>query len=162
MTALSCIPALVALAAAQAPPPRESSPRVVLTLAVGHAGALRLTVENAADRPAFFAGDTYLVLTRGPYDAEQSYWARFETDATPSDQRAVPLAGRAKVARAIRPAELSWAEDRSGLGHEQPLRRMVPPSAYRVQVRVQAPDGGWWRSNELDVELGPAGSLRYK
>ena len=39
---------------------------------------------------------------------------------------------------------------------------MVPPGAYRAQVSVQAPDGGWWRSNEVDVEVGPGGTVRYR
>ena len=158
LTALLVIPLLHA-----SPPqsPLPPSPRVIVTLTVPRGGPPQIGIENAAGTPVVLSGVTYLSLSL-PDEFAPRYWARLDTDATPSRYGAVTIPARGKTTVSVNPSDLLWATDRSGTSPEQPLGRAVVPGTYTLQVQVEAPGGAGWRSNDVRVTVGRSGSLRYK
>lgn len=136
--------------------------RIVLRLERASHAEARLTIENAAGARASVQGTTFAVVTTGEGERERSYWARVELSSVPRLSAPLDLYPRGKVVTAIKLAELQWAEDRSGTSPEHLLGRAVPPGSYRLQLQVQDPQGGWWRSNELQASIGPSGTVRYR
>jgi hypothetical protein len=152
---------VITLLASPPPSPSPPSPRVIVTLTVPRDGQPQIAIENAAGTPAVLSGVSYLSLS-SPDEFTPRYWARLDTEATPSRHGAVTLAARSKTTVSVNPSDLLWAADRSGTSPEQPLGRAVLPGTYTLQVQVQTPGGAAWRSNDVQVTVGRSGSLRYK
>jgi hypothetical protein len=141
--------------------PQPNVPRVIVRLSVPRGEQPQVVIENAAPTPTVLSGVTYLSLS-STEDLSPRYWARLDTEATPSRHGAIRLSARGKLTASVKPADLLWAADRSGMAAELPLGRAVLPGTYNLQVQMQAPDGAWWRSNEVQVTVGRSGSLRYR
>ena len=161
MPILAAFQVITFLYASPPPSPPPPSPRVIVTLTVPRGGPPQIVIENAAGTPAVLSGVSYLSLS-SPDEFTPRYWARLDTEATPSRHGAVTLPPRGKTTVSVNPSDLLWAADRSGTSPEQPLGRAIVPGTYTLQVQVQWPGGAAWRSNDVQVTVGRSGSLRYK
>jgi len=161
---------VVSLVTAAAPardrPP--SSPRLLVKI-VGAEGPdqVRATVENlAAHAVTISIVPAFALRPAGP---DQAGWPAFRAPIDLVTGKALAMNARARLDLApkerqtiVVPLEsLYWDHYASALWPFRPLRRVVLPGRYELQLEFVDPATGyWWRSNEMPAVVTKAGALQ--
>jgi hypothetical protein len=150
---------LVSLAA----PLLEAAPRIVVSLTKGAAGKVAVRIENVGPQPIALSATTYVAMLKweSPERHTPLYWAKLEAHGVPTSLQALSLIGLGSSTVEVDPCSLTWSRDRTGLSPEQPLRRVVPPGDYELQLQIVDDQEHWWRSGELLVFVSANGQLRF-
>ena len=150
--------ALVLAFAAASPPPVV--PRLIVSLREAIDAKVTVRIENASDQPLALAARTYVVLVKGPQDADvPAYWAEVDTPKLPTPSTPMRLAPRRTVDVALDLRSLLWSPDRSGVGPWHTLARAVPPGEYELQVRIVDEREAWWRSGDISIKVSRGGGV---
>jgi hypothetical protein len=139
-----------------------AAPRIIVSLAKGAGGKVTVRVENAGPQVTALFATTYVTLLKAesPERHRPLYWARLAAHGVPTRSQALRLTRRGTSTAEVDPSSLSWSRDRNGVSGE-PLRRIVPPGDYELQIQIVDEEGQWWRSGELLVSVSSTGELRF-
>ncbi len=139
-----------------------AAPRIIVSLAKGTGGKITVRVENAGPHATVLLATTYVALLKAESSERHRplYWAQLAAHGVPTKSQALRLTGRGTSTVEVDPSSLSWSRDRTGVSGE-PLRRVVLPGDYELQIQIVDEEGQWWRSRELAVSVSTTGELRF-